>query len=72
MHSLAKDQRKCAFSRIWTLKEAYIKATGQGLACPLDGFAFDIDPVSIRFMQRFRTTPKLGNSLSSRSRRDTL
>jgi hypothetical protein len=35
------------FYRLWTLKEAYLKGTGQGLAAPLDGFAFRLDPLAI-------------------------
>ncbi|TNF31586.1 MAG: 4'-phosphopantetheinyl transferase superfamily protein [Deltaproteobacteria bacterium] len=31
------------FFRLWTLKESYIKARGQGLAIPLSGFAFALD-----------------------------
>ena len=47
LRGAAEDQRRDAFLRIWTLKEAYIKATGQGLACPLDSFAFSLDPISL-------------------------
>ncbi len=35
------DERKNVFLDTWTLKEAYIKATGKGLATPLDAFSFD-------------------------------
>jgi 4'-phosphopantetheinyl transferase len=46
---LPPAQRNVAFYRIWTLKEAYLKATGQGITGPLDSFAFTLDPVSIAF-----------------------
>jgi 4'-phosphopantetheinyl transferase len=41
--------RSDAFVRLWTLKEAYVKATGRGLSCRLDSFSFKLEPVSICF-----------------------
>ena len=40
---LPPAQRALRFTRVWTLKEAFIKATGMGLAMPLSDFWFD-DP----------------------------
>jgi 4'-phosphopantetheinyl transferase len=57
LQELPADRRRRAFFRIWTLKEAYIKATGQGLACPLDAFAFLLDPIAIRFRQDIAGDP---------------
>ncbi|HVY38209.1 MAG TPA: 4'-phosphopantetheinyl transferase superfamily protein [Polyangia bacterium] len=37
----ADDRRRRAVT-LWTLKESYIKARGQGLALPLDAFSFDV------------------------------
>jgi 4'-phosphopantetheinyl transferase len=49
LRDAAPDQRPAVFARIWTLKEAYIKGTGEGLSCPLDSFSFTLEPLAVRF-----------------------
>jgi 4'-phosphopantetheinyl transferase len=46
-----------AFLRIWTLKEAFIKATGEGLARTLDSFSFTLEPIAIAFRASNDTDP---------------
>jgi 4'-phosphopantetheinyl transferase len=46
------EKRGCLFFRFWTLKEAFIKATGEGLNRPLDSFAFSLDPIRVAFHTR--------------------
>ncbi len=36
------EKRDLLFSRLWTLKESYIKAGGQGMAMALDSFAVEL------------------------------
>jgi 4'-phosphopantetheinyl transferase len=49
VRSSPPETRAHLFFRFWTLKEAFIKATGEGLTRPLDSFSFAFDPVRIQF-----------------------
>ncbi|HJU45097.1 MAG TPA: 4'-phosphopantetheinyl transferase superfamily protein [Vicinamibacterales bacterium] len=46
LKALPDDQQHKVFFDYWTLKEAYIKARGFGLALPLGDFAFTLSPPS--------------------------
>lgn len=39
----SQPDRSRAFIRLWTLKESYIKATGEGMSFPMDEMNFRID-----------------------------
>ena len=44
LDALPEGERAAAFFRCWTRKEAFIKATGQGLAQALDAFVVSLGP----------------------------
>jgi hypothetical protein len=73
VQSTPRDRRTCVFLRFWTLKEAFIKATGEGLRRPLNSFSFTFDrfeSYSIRSVRRnrFGTIRWRGNLLNSTQR----
>ncbi len=43
LRALPESEQRARFFAQWTLKEAYIKARGLGLAMPLEQFAFELD-----------------------------
>jgi 4'-phosphopantetheinyl transferase len=49
LRAMPRARQPETFLRFWTLKEALIKATGEGLNRALDSFSFSLDPVSIAF-----------------------
>jgi 4'-phosphopantetheinyl transferase len=62
LHAQPEKAQKSRFFDYWTLKEAYIKARGMGLAIPLDQFSFLLDdapPIRIAF------EPELGDDAST-------
>jgi 4'-phosphopantetheinyl transferase len=49
LRGTAQNQQSHTFFRFWTLKEALIKATGEGMHRALNSFSFSLDPASITF-----------------------
>ncbi|MBY6240519.1 4'-phosphopantetheinyl transferase superfamily protein [Methylosinus sp. Sm6] len=59
LESLAEERRAAAFFQLWTLKEAYVKARGDGLSLAFDRFAFSLDPIRIDLPDAAPAEPSL-------------
>jgi 4'-phosphopantetheinyl transferase len=57
IHGLPEARRPAGFLRLWTLKEAWIKAIAKGLTQPLQDFAFSFDPLAVRFAPAIGADP---------------
>ncbi len=61
LRRLPADEQPRQFLRLWTLKEAYIKARAMGLAIPLDSFAFTLQadgPPAVSFTKNCPDRPE--------------
>ena len=61
LHALPAERQRARFFDCWTLKEAYIKARGMGLAIPLSHFSFELDAgerIGIAFDPRLEDDPE--------------
>jgi hypothetical protein len=61
LNSATPREQDRMFFRFWSLKEAFIKATGEGLRRPLDSFSFSFEPVRIAFHPDRNNRPGRGD-----------
>jgi 4'-phosphopantetheinyl transferase len=57
LFSLPETERPRGFFRLWTMKEAFIKATGKGVSFGLQAFAMAFDPLRVTFADPTRIEP---------------
>jgi 4'-phosphopantetheinyl transferase len=60
--ALGEEQREARFYRLWTLKEAFAKATGRGLSLPLRDISFsggggDEEPITLGCREAIEPQP---------------
>ena len=63
LERLGPEAREAAFFRLWTRKEALLKATGKGLSFPLRDVVVSLEPGEAACVLRFGTEPAAGWSL---------
>ena len=57
LRALPERYRLAATFACWTRREAYVKAIGAGLSCPVDSFAVSVDPFSPARLLRVNASP---------------
>ena len=67
LRSLPKSVQAEAFFNCWTRKEAYIKAIGEGLSCPLDKFDVTLAPGEPARLLATRTEGQVASKWSMRN-----
>ena len=57
LDQMQEAERRDAFFRIWTRKESFIKALGDGMHFPLDGFDVSAEPAGDQLLLACRSVP---------------